>query len=73
VIISDKRIITVNEKILSHEVMLEKTLDGKEYMKITVKALALGGASKSTIEKISVHNWCKPHQLDRSEQPVRSV
>jgi hypothetical protein len=44
VIISDKRIITVNDMILCHGVMLEKNPDGKEYLRITVKALALGGS-----------------------------
>jgi hypothetical protein len=35
-IIDDKRIITVDEKLLSRKVMLEKTPDGKESLKIIV-------------------------------------
>jgi hypothetical protein len=43
VIIDDKRIMPIGEKILSREVVLEKTPDGKESIKIIVKALALNG------------------------------
>jgi hypothetical protein len=35
-IIDDKRIITVDEKLLSRKVKLEKTPDGKESLKIIV-------------------------------------
>jgi hypothetical protein len=51
VIIFDKIVVTVNEKILSHVVVLEKTPDMKESLKITIKAHMLGEEdNKSTME-----------------------
>jgi hypothetical protein len=47
VIINNKRIISVDDKILSCEVVLEKTLDRKEYLKITIKAPTLEGKRES--------------------------
>jgi hypothetical protein len=44
VIISEPRTKNVNDKILTREVTLEKTPDGKESLKITVKASRPGGA-----------------------------
>ena len=38
----------VNDKILAREVMLEKTPDGKESLKIVVKASRLGGQESSS-------------------------
>jgi hypothetical protein len=43
VVISEKCTITTDEKILSLEVVVEKTADGKESLKITIKAPILGG------------------------------
>jgi hypothetical protein len=43
VVISEKRTITTDEKILSWEVVVEKNADGKESLKITIKAPTLGG------------------------------
>jgi hypothetical protein len=43
VVISEKRTITTDEKVLSREAVVEKTADGKESLKITVKAPTLGG------------------------------
>jgi hypothetical protein len=43
VVISEKCTITTDEKILSREVVVEKTVDGKESLKITIKAPILGG------------------------------
>jgi hypothetical protein len=45
VVIGEKRTITANEKILSREVVVEKTVNGKESLKITIKALTLGGGA----------------------------
>jgi hypothetical protein len=55
VIIFDKIVITANEKILSHMVVLEKTSDMNESLKITIKAPTLGEqANKSKMEKSSM-------------------
>jgi hypothetical protein len=43
VVISEKCTITTDEKILSREVVVEKTIDGKESLKITIKAPILEG------------------------------
>jgi hypothetical protein len=43
VVIGEKRTITTEEKVLSREAVVEKTADGKESLKITVKAPTLGG------------------------------
>jgi hypothetical protein len=43
VVIGEKRTITADEKILSGEVVVEKTTDGKESLKITINAPTLGG------------------------------
>jgi hypothetical protein len=63
VVIGDKRIITANEEILSHEVVLEKAPNRKESLKITVKTPALGGrgGGKPTNAK-----WCKT-ECNRSD------
>jgi hypothetical protein len=46
VVIGEKCTITADEKILSREVVVEKTLDDKESLKITIKAHTLGGGGK---------------------------
>ena len=46
VIISEPRPKNVNDKIQAREVTMEKTPDGKESLKITVKASRPGGARK---------------------------
>jgi hypothetical protein len=43
VVIGEKRTITADEKNLSREVVVEKTADGKESLKIGIKAPTLGG------------------------------
>jgi hypothetical protein len=47
VVIGEKRTITVDEKILSREVVVEKTADGKESLKITIKSPMLGRVGPS--------------------------
>ena len=46
VVIGETRPKNVNDKILAREVVLEKAPDGKELIKITVKAKVPGGARK---------------------------
>ena len=48
VIIGEARLKNVNDKILAREVTLEKTPDGKESLKITVKASRSGGQESSS-------------------------
>ena len=48
VIISDERPKNVNDKILATEVVLEKTPDGKESLKITLRASRPGGQASSS-------------------------
>ena len=48
VIIGEKRPNNVNDKILAREVVLEKTPDGKESLKITLKASRPGGQESSS-------------------------
>jgi hypothetical protein len=43
VIIGEKCTITTDEKVLSREVVVEKTTDGKQSLKITIKAPTLRG------------------------------
>jgi hypothetical protein len=55
VVIGEKRTITAEEKILSREVVVEKTADGKESLKITIKAPTLlrgGQAQAKIVEEI---------------------
>ena len=48
VIIGEERPKNVNDKILAREVVLEKTPDGKESLKITLKASRPGGQENSS-------------------------
>jgi hypothetical protein len=55
-IIRDNIIITIDEKIRSRKVVLEKTPNGRESMKITVKApVHRWKSGKSEIKKGHVH------------------
>ena len=47
-IIDEEMLKNSEDKILAREVVLEKTLDGKESIKITVKASRLGGQASSS-------------------------
>jgi hypothetical protein len=66
VVIGEKCTITTDEKILSREVVVEKTPDDKESLKITIKAHTLGGQARAKI----VEGLAR--QLEAS-QPVRPV
>jgi hypothetical protein len=68
VIISEKRTITTDEKVLSSEVVVEKTADGKESLKITSKAPTLGVQAQVKIAEETVKQPEAP-QLVRSVQP----
>jgi hypothetical protein len=49
VVIGEERLkIFLEEKILARKVVLKKTLDGKESLKITIKASRLGGQANSS-------------------------
>jgi hypothetical protein len=82
VIISEKRTITVGEKILSREVVVEKTTDGKESLNITIKAPTLGGggqaqATEETAKQLEALKPVRPvrpggaqhHRSDRPSSP----
>jgi hypothetical protein len=47
VIIGEERLKNVNDKILAREVVLQNSPDGKESLKITIKASRPGGKSSS--------------------------
>jgi hypothetical protein len=47
VVIGEKRTITADEKNLSREVVVEKTADGKESLKIGIKAPTFGGGGQA--------------------------
>jgi hypothetical protein len=51
VVISEKRTITTDEKVLSREVVVEKTANGKETLKITDKSPTLGVQAQAKIVK----------------------
>ena len=48
VVIGEPRPKNVNDKIQAREVTMEKTLDGKESLKITIKASRPGGQESSS-------------------------
>ena len=52
VVIGDPRPMNANEKILAREVIKEKTDDGKDTLKITIRNPRLGGQGSSPLE-----NW----------------
>ena len=64
VVFGETRPKNVNDKILAREVVLEKAPDGKELIKITVKAQVPGGQESSSATA------SRPAVQDR---PVRSV
>jgi hypothetical protein len=49
VVIGKRRIITIDDKVLSREVVIEKNTDGKESLKITIKTLTLEGQAQAKI------------------------
>jgi len=65
VVIGEARPKNVNDKILAREVVLEKAPDGKELIKITVKAQVPGGQESSSAAA------SRPVVQDRPVRPVR--
>jgi hypothetical protein len=49
VVIGKRRIITIDDNVLSREVVIEKNTDGKESLKITIKTLTLEGQAQAKI------------------------
>ena len=64
VIIGEPRPKNVNDKIHAREVTMEKTPDGKESLKITVKASRLGG------QESSPRDMSRPAAQARPGRPV---
>jgi hypothetical protein len=67
VIIGAARPKNVNDKIQAREVMMEKTLDGEESLKITIKASRLGG------QESSLRDTSRPTAQARPVRPVAST
>ena len=63
VVIGDPKPMNANDKILAREVIKEKTDDGKDTLKITIRAPRFGGQGRSPPEKWSA----------AQARPVRSV
>lgn len=64
----------VNDKILAREFVLEKTLDGKESLKITIKSSKTRwGGGKKVPHQTRVGLRPRYDRSNRSLQPVRSV
>jgi hypothetical protein len=72
VVIGEKHTITANEKILSREVVVEKTVNGKESLKITIKALTLGGGGGQAQAKIVEETTRQPEAL-QLVRPVHTI
>jgi len=67
VIIEEERLKNVNNKILARKVVLEKTPDGKESLKITLKASRPGGQASSS------QNLSRPVTQVRPVRPASST
>ena len=71
IIIGELRPKNINDKIQAREVTMEKTLDGKESLKITVKASRPGGKKVALKRRVSLQ--LKHDRSDRLPKPVRPV
>jgi hypothetical protein len=69
VVISEKCTINTEERILSREVVVEKTADSKESLNITIKAPTLGGQAQAKIGEETVK---QPEAL-KSVRPVHAT
>jgi hypothetical protein len=69
VVIGEKHTITADENILSREVVVEKTADGKESLKITIKAPTLEGQAQAKIAEETV----KQPEAPQSVRPVSHI
>ena len=72
ILIGEPRPKNINDKIQAREVTMEKTPDGKESLKITVKASRPGGGKKVPLKR-RVGLQLRHDQSDRLPQPVRPV
>jgi hypothetical protein len=72
VIIGEKRIITGDEKVLSQEVVVEKTIDGKESLKITIKAPTFMGGGGQARANILEETTRQP-KAPKSVRPVNAT
>jgi hypothetical protein len=74
VVISENRTITADEKILSREVVVEKTIDDKESLKVTIKAPTLGGGRpKPRLQRRRRSSLKLRNRSDLFMLPVRPV
>jgi hypothetical protein len=67
VIIDEERPKSCDDKIWSKEVVLEKDDDGKDILKITIKASRLRGGKPATQSKIGAL-FSRKHRADRSDR-----
>lgn len=70
VVIGDPRECSKDPKVLPREVVLEKSNDGQENLKVTIKSLGLYGQIKSLQNKQK--RWC-PKGVDIIDLKVRDV
>jgi hypothetical protein len=73
VIIGEKRIITGDEKVLSQEVVVEKTIDGKESLKITIKAPTFVGGGGGQARANIVEETTRQPEAPQSVRPVNAT
>jgi hypothetical protein len=73
VIISEKRTITADEKVLSCEVVVEKATNSKVSLKITIKAPALRGMPEPRLQRRRQGNPKLCNRSDRFTLSVRPV
>jgi hypothetical protein len=66
VVINEERCKSLDDKIWSSKVVLEKEVDGKETLKITLKASKLGG--KPTARRQIEVLFSRIHRIDRSDR-----
>jgi uncharacterized protein YggU (UPF0235/DUF167 family) len=71
--IGERRTITTDDKVLSREVVIEKNADGKESLKITIKAPTLRGQAQAKIAEATVRQPEARNQSDQFTLPARPV
>jgi uncharacterized protein YggU (UPF0235/DUF167 family) len=71
--IGERCTITTDDKVLSREVVIEKNADGKESLKITIKAPTLRGQAQAKIAKVTVRQPEARNQSDQFTLPARPV
>jgi uncharacterized protein YggU (UPF0235/DUF167 family) len=71
--IGERCTITTDDKVLSREVVIEKNADGKESLKITIKAPTLRGQAQAKIAVVTVRQPEARNQSDQFTLPARPV